>query len=101
MKKEILYNCEFTNYDYLKEDESKKIKLEYYSVLNEDKELYGIEIVKKEKSNFGIEKIEKDMILDYTNNKEKMYDIIKSMYENRVTPVALKDIIRDINEYKV
>lgn len=98
MKRKKLYNCELTNYDYLNEQECKVINLEYYSILNEEKELYGIEIYKKERSNLGIEKIEKNVVANYTNDEEKINDLIKIMYENKVTPVSLQEIIRDISE---
>lgn len=100
MKKNKLYNCEFTNYDYLKENESRIINLEYYSILNEEKELYGIEICKKEKSNLGNENIEKNIVIDYTNDKEKIDNLIKCLFENKVTPILLQDIIRDIENAK-
>jgi len=97
LKKNKLYFCEFTNYDYIKEEESKDIMLEYYSILNEEKELYGIEICKKEKSNLGIENIEKNVVINYTRDKEEVERIIKCMFENKVTPISLQDILRDIN----
>lgn len=74
--------------------------LEYYSILNEEKELYGIEICKKEKSNLGIENIEKNIVIDYTNDKSNIENLIKCMFENKVTPVTLQDIIRDIKQEK-
>lgn len=96
MKKKKIFNCEFTNYECLKEGENKDINLEYYMLLNEDKGLYGIEIQKKEKSNLNSEEvIESNSVLNYTSDADKMTNIINKLGEAKVTPVTLFDVMEN------
>lgn len=97
MKKQKVYNYEFTNYEYLREGENREINLEYYLLLNEEKNLYGVEVLKKEKSNFGMENIERNSIINYTNDIDKINNVINILSDNKVTPVGLYDVIDSID----
>ena len=79
------------------------IKLEYYKRINEDEYIkninmkYGINVVKTEyiPNNIKIENKEMPYI---TNNEEKINNILKIFKENGVTPIAVEDVIEDLNK---
>lgn len=90
------------NKDELTNSDSNHIELEYYKILRTNREsitrksnLYGIEIVKKEY--LGKRKTkEKNNIYNLTNDEtvvDKLLDILKT---NKVTPIALNDIVDEI-----
>ena len=57
-KKEKVYECSFTNTEYIQNSEEKEIYLEYYLLFNEEKNIFGIEVLKKEINSQGLENIE-------------------------------------------
>lgn len=86
----------------LDENESNnKIMLEYYRVektatrsINQ-KTFYGITIVKKEYKRDGIE-FEKNCIERISTNENKIGNIIETLKKNKVTPIALNDVLADL-----
>lgn len=79
------------------------IKLEYYKIINEDelinenKNKYGIEIIKTQYFENDI-KTENKAIEYLSNNEEKVDEILGILKENEVTPVCLQDIICDFSQ---
>lgn len=76
------------------------IKLEYYKTINknserENKLKYGIEIVKTEYYTNDV-KIEKQEISEITNDEKAIEIILNTLKENRVTPVGMQDVIKEI-----
>ena len=76
------------------------IKLEYYKRINED------EILKENKSKFGIciikteyktkEKIIEEKEIKYlTNDEKRVNQVLNMLKENYVTPIGLEDVICD------
>ena len=74
------------------------IKLEYYKRINKeemnDKQKYGISIVKTEYKSNGI-KTEEKAIKYLSNDEKKTNNILKILKENCVTPLGLEDVIAD------
>lgn len=72
------------------------IELDYYKTLqkNNNAEIYGIEVVKKEykkKSNIETKSIQ------YISDDETITnDIIEKLMRNKVTPLTLQDVISDL-----
>jgi hypothetical protein len=76
------------------------IKLEYYKIINED------EMIRKEKSKFGINvikteykkeniKVEHKKIQYLSNDEKKIEEILNILKENEVTPIAVEDVLSD------
>ena len=70
------------------------IKLEYYRIMSKENK-YGIEIIKKEYRKETI-KIENEKIINITKDKKFINDLIYKLKENLVTPIGLKDVVREI-----
>ena len=79
------------------------IKLEYYKIINED------EIVKSKKAKFGIKiikteykeeksEIENKLIQHLSNDEKQIEEILETLKENEVTPVAVEDILADLSK---
>lgn len=79
------------------------IKLEYYKIINEDefiknnKAKYGIKVVKTEYSENNTN-IEDETIKYLSNNEQKIDEILNTLKQNEVTPIATKDVISDISK---
>ena len=70
------------------------IRLEYYKIANE-KEEYGVEIVKTEyREDFT--KIENEAMINITNEENIINNIIYKLKENFVTPIGLQDTVAEI-----
>ena len=88
---------------YLKESNIKhRIELEYYTTkrhINEfeenEKDSYGIEIIKKEyiDNEIGIETGIKQQVSD---NAKKIIEIIDTLKRYKVTPIGLNDVLEDL-----
>ena len=72
------------------------IRLEYYKITNE-KEEYGIEVVKTEYRK-GFTKIENEAIINITKEENIINNIIYKLKENLVTPIGLEDTVTEILE---
>lgn len=77
-----------------------KIELEYYEtksniVFLEDSKPYGIEIVKRNIENNKID-IEKKTINNIYQEEQDTDKLLKLLIHNKVTPIAVEDIIEDI-----
>ena len=79
------------------------IKLEYYKIINEDefiknnKAKYGIKVVKTEYLEENI-KTENETIKHSSNSEQKVDEILNTLKQNEVTPIATKDVISDISK---
>ena len=69
--------------------------VEYYKIFHEKSKKIGIEVIKKIKieNDEIIERKEVDDILDSEEKADKLLEILK---RNKVTPIALKDVIDDL-----
>ena len=69
--------------------------VEYYKIFHENSKKIGIEVIKKIKieNDEIIERKEVDDILDSEEKADKLLEILK---RNKVTPIALKDVIDDL-----
>lgn len=88
--KEEMLNEERINYP---------IKLEYYKIINtkgEKEQKYGINIVKKEYKKEGI-KIENEEMKEITNDEKQIEEVLHILERNEVTPIGLKDVLREIS----
>jgi len=86
--------------DYEESLENKKIELEYYTTKNKSLffkniNLYGIEVVEKyikeEKVN-----VEKTIVNNIYRKEEDINKLLDILINNKVTPIAVKDVISDI-----
>ena len=74
------------------------IKLEYYKIENEPKEgnlKYGLEVVKTEYYTNDV-KIEKTELEGLTNDENAIKNILDILKENKVTPIGIQDVIKEI-----
>lgn len=100
MKK--LYAGIVLNKEELKESNSNRIELEYYKISKKSKEkisqktnIYGIEIIKKEYSGKRKRK-EKNNIYNLTDDEKVINSLLNILKSNKVTPVALDDIVEEV-----
>ena len=75
-----------------------KIELEYYQIKNERS--YGIEIVKKQIEN-NIMNIEEKTVGHICNEEQDNNKLLEILMLNKVTPVAVDDIIQDLSKIEV
>lgn len=79
------------------------IKLEYYKIINED------EVIKQEKSKFGIHivkteykkddvKVEDKKIQYVSNDEKRIEEILNLLKENEVTPIIAEDVLNDFSK---
>lgn len=74
------------------------IKLEYYGtkqVTQDNFDEYGIEVIKKEYVNNKFVE-ETRNVSRITGNKKELEDIISILKRNKVTPIGLVDIVKDL-----
>ena len=69
-----------------------KSKIEYEG---EELEVYGVEIVKKQRKN-GVLTVENEAIENICVSKDKVYELILTLAKNLVTPITLRDIVEDM-----
>lgn len=78
-----------------------KIELEYYQIKSEESNKpYGIEIVKRKVEN-DIMNIEEKAVYHICNEEEDNNKLLEVLMSNKVTPVAVDDIIQDLSKIKV
>ena len=78
-----------------------KIELEYYQIKNEtSSKPYGIEIVKRKIEN-DIMNIEEKTVRHICNEEKESNKLLEILMSNKVTPVAVEDIIEDLSKIKV
>lgn len=99
----IFFSSTFIDKKKLEEEKiNYPIKLEYYKIINED------EMIRSEKSKFGISlikteyrqnetKVENKTIQYLSNDERKIEDLLKVFKENEVTPISVEDIICDFS----
>ena len=77
-------------------DKSHKIELEYYQIKsNTEGKPYGIEIVKKNRKNEKMN-IENSVIYNIYSEEKDNNNLIEKLMKNKVTPVALNDVVEDL-----
>ena len=77
-----------------------KMELEYYQLENStSKHQYGIEIVKKEKTNDQLN-IEKKIIDNICNKEQETIKLLELLMINKVTPISVDDILQDLAKAK-
>ena len=74
-----------------------RIKLEYYTTkqTKEEKDVYGIEVIKKEFKSNGLD-TEISSINNISNSSQKVIEIINTLKEYKVTPIGLNDVLEDL-----
>ena len=74
-----------------------KIRLEYYTIkeTKDDTDKYGIEVVKKQIKNNGID-MESSSINYISNSSKKVIEIINTLKKHKVTPIGLNDVLEDL-----
>jgi hypothetical protein len=95
---------QYCGYELLKGESGNKIELQYYILkqsqlyleICEVKIAYGIEIVKNEFLENKDVSTEENSIEDITTNMYKIKDIIKTLKDNQVMPIHLKDVIENM-----
>ena len=77
------------------------IELEYYQIKNEtSRKPYGIEIVKRSIEN-DIMNIEEKKVCHICSEEDKNNKLLEILVSNKVTPVAVDDIIEDLSKIEV
>lgn len=71
------------------------IKLEYYKTINEENDIYGIDIIKTEYKRKQIRTEEKE-IKYLSNDETKIEKILKIFKEYAVTPITAQDVADDL-----
>lgn len=77
--------------------------MEYYKIINEDEITknnnikYGIKVVKTEYIENDT-KVEDETIKYLSSNEQKIEEILNTLKENEVTPIATRDVISDISK---
>ena len=74
-----------------------KVQLEYYTIkqTNQKKDVYGIEVIKKEFKSNGID-TEICSRNEISNNSRKVIEIINTLKKYKVTPIGLNDVLEDL-----
>lgn len=74
-----------------------EFKVEYYKIenLEKDNRRFGIEVLKKTKYKNNVI-IERRKIENFLNTEEKVDKLLKILKRNRVTPIAVEDVIDDL-----
>lgn len=94
------YGGLFMNRENLKkEGKFYPIKLEYYKIKEEEKniETYGIEVIKTEYGREDV-KIEKANILKLTKNEDIANQILEILKMNEVTPISMHEVVQDLTK---
>ena len=89
------YNLKDSSINYPIELEYYKVSQNRTNIINEDYEIYGVEIIKKEYIEDRIE-TESMCVENLTKNEKTVDKIIKILKDNTVTPITLKDVINDM-----
>lgn len=87
--------------DFEGESNNSEIGLKYYKtkilLSNSNKKKYGIEVVKEEINGKNRTK-EKGIAYGISNNEETIENILKIFIQNKVTPIAINDILHDFRK---
>ena len=87
--------------DFEGESNNPEIGLKYYKteilLSNSNKKKYGIEIVKEEINGKNKTK-EKGSAYGISNSEELIENILKIFIQNKVTPIAINDILNDFRK---
>jgi len=92
---QIIRKGEFEN-DY-------EFTLEYYLLVNSIKDCernkytdcYGVEIIKRFKDTSGNELSQKSSVKNITTDKKVVYTLLRTIYNQKITPVCLCEVIDD------
>ena len=93
--KELYGKTSIDSLDSEELDKDYKIELEYYQIKDETADKpYGIEVVKRYKGE-GIRSTEEKEICNICNTKNNTNRVLDILISNKVTPVALEDVLHD------
>ena len=103
----IYYGATFLDEkDLVETNITNNIELEYYrtencktNILKKEKTSYGIEIIKREYILDDV-KVEKSRLEDISTNAKKVINIIESLRMHKVTPIGLQDVVCDLLKQK-
>ena len=90
----------FNEIDLNEANRKNNVALEYYKIKEEttkdhSKNIFGVEIIKKEY--LGNEIAEETKTMNYIAEQEEKADqIIEKLYSNKVTPMSLEDVMTDL-----
>ena len=74
------------------------VKIEYYKTITGKENVenkYGIEIVKTEYKEGNVN-VEKEEVLEVTNNSNEADKILTLLRDNEVTPIAVQDVLYEL-----
>lgn len=74
------------------------VKIEYYKTITGKENVenkYGIEIIKTEYKEGNVN-VEKEEVLEITNNSNKADKILTLLRDNEVTPIAIQDVLYEL-----
>lgn len=74
------------------------VKIEYYKTITGKENVenkYGIEIVKTEYKEGNVN-VEKEEVLEVTNNSNEADKILTLLRDNEVTPIAIQDVLYEL-----
>ncbi len=86
--------------DSIELNKYQKIELEYYEIqtnkpLLEEKQQYGVEIIKKNVKNEIIE-IEGKIMNHIFQTEKDICQLLEKLMNNKVTPISLEDVVTDM-----
>ena len=99
--KKILYGeISLKNEDFEKGENKHLIELEYYKTQNTSNNLFnvenfGVEIKKKEYVGSRVEE-EAKCIENVTRKEEVINELIDTLKRNKVTPISLEEVVKDL-----
>ena len=74
------------------------VKIEYYKTITGKENVenkYGIEIIKTEYKEGNVN-VEKEEVLEITNNSNEADKILTLLRDNEVTPIAIQDVLYEL-----
>jgi len=102
--KELIGKARYEIEEYIEPMYLREMNLEYYIIETDalsrnDSELnlYGIQVVKKEVDKFNSVLTETELVTDISSDKEGVKEILDKLVRNKVTPVALHDVLEDFS----
>ena len=96
-KKSFFGKTMINSSDSEEKENIEEIELEYYETRNfneANKREYGIEVIKKRKKNERFN-IESKIVNNISNEENVINKLLEIMLTNKVTPIAVDDIISD------
>ncbi|MGE5474220.1 MAG: DUF6514 family protein [Ignavibacteriales bacterium] len=104
VKLELAGKAEYKFEEYVEPTYLREMNLEYYLIKsdasnqsNDNSNIYGIEVIKTEvnMSNSVITEVER--VPNISSDKEGVIEILDKLVKNKVTPIALHDVLEDFS----